>query len=98
MTKLTCKDVLYNSQFDEEMFFMWLNKISCVIDIGGAGNELHINVSDQDIHDQDLRELVALYDRYGINGAELRQFLNDSNRSWFKDNKSAFWYQNVWGE
>lgn len=97
MIKLICKDVLYNSALDEEMLFTWLKDIPSVNNIGGVKNELHIYISHKDIPDQDLREIVALYDRYRINGTELRNFLNSSNKIWFKDNKSAFWYNNVWG-
>jgi len=86
----------FGSQGDEAAFFTWLRSIPGVASVSGHGHELHIRLRSARPSASSLRELVALYARYGGNMRELAQFAHPSNESWFKS-KSASWYASVFG-
>ena len=94
---LTCKQVTFYSPKDEDAFFEWIKKIDCIDEFTAAHDELYLHIACCDLHDQDLRELIALLYRYKIDMTQLAVFLNDSNRSWFYDNKISFWHEKVFG-
>lgn len=95
---LVCKSVLYYSSHDEDAFFDWLKKISSIVDYVGKHDELYIHIASTIIADDDLRELLALFHRYKIkNMSQLRVFLNETNRSWFYENKKSYWHKKVFG-
>jgi len=96
--KLVCKRVDFYSDFDEDAFFEWLKKISCISKIEGFGEELCINVDRNKFTEMDLREMLALFYRYDIDMKQLEIFLSDENKPWFFDNKGSFWYDKVWGK
>lgn len=91
---LVCKDIKYYSRKDEDAFFEWLKKIDCVDDFMGEGNELHLYIAADDLHDHDLRDLLAIFYRYNIDMKQLAQYLTPDNESWFKDPKK-YWYAKV---
>ena len=95
---LICKSVTYYCNKDEDAFFEWIKKINCVEKISAAGKELYLHICADDIHDQDLDDLIGLFYRYKIDMKQLARFLNDGNKSWFYDNKKAFWYKKTFGE
>ena len=84
----------YYSRSDEATFFRWLQSIPGVIGIRGQGQELIILLKSKKLSQTALRELLALYRRYGGDMSELEQFANDTNRSWFQ-NPDAYWYNEV---
>ena len=96
--KLVCKEVNFYSTFDDDAFFEWLKKISCVSSVKGFGEELYINVDKSKITEIDLREILALFYRYDVDMKQLEVFLNDENKPWFFDNKEAFWHKKVFLE
>ena len=93
--KLICKRISFYSTFDDDAFFEWLKKISCVSNVKGFGEELYINVDKSKITEIDLREILALFYRYNVEMKQLGDFLNDENKPWFFDNKEAFWHKRV---
>lgn len=46
------------------------------------------------ISDESLRELIALFNRYGVPMGQLKVFLNKGNESWFKD-PIKYWHAKV---
>ena len=96
--KLVCKRVDFYSNFDEDAFFEWLKKISCISKMEGFGEELYIDVDRSKLTEMDLREMLALFYRYNIDMKQLELFLSDENKSWFFDNKESFWYDRIWKE
>ncbi|WLI88864.1 hypothetical protein Q4S45_19490 [Massilia sp. R2A-15] len=84
----------YYSRSDEAAFFGWLQSIPGVTGIRGQGHELVIRLKSKKLSQTALRELLALYRRYGGDMSELEQFANDTNRSWFQ-NPDAYWYNAV---
>lgn len=97
MPILICKRVTFYSQNDEMVFFEWLKRISCIGEIKGVGDELHLQISRKQISDANLRDLIAIFGRYKINMKQLAQFLNDKNKAWFKGRPKAFWLKKVFG-
>lgn len=90
---LICKDIFFYSNLDEAVFFEWIKKISSIQDCKGVADELHLDVKVA-MSDDALRNLIALFARYAIEMNDLKQFVTDENRQWFK-NKQAYWYSNV---
>ena len=86
----------YLSQGDEAAFFAWLKAISGVAAVVGSGRELHIQLRSRRLSQQSLRELIALYTRYGGHLNELAQFATESNAPWFKA-PDATWHRAVFG-
>ncbi len=94
MTTLVAREIVYYSSRDEDCFFSWLHQIKCVSDVRGIGCELHISLNETQISDDDLREFISLFHRYGVDKAQLSQFINQNNTIWFA-NENAYWYRDV---
>lgn len=86
----------YWSPGDEAAFFSWLKSIPGVVAFKGVGRELHIQLKSKRISQSGLRELIALYTRFGGNHSELAQLLTPANQAWLKE-PSAFWHTSVFG-
>lgn len=95
--KLICKSVRFYSRIDEDAFFEWISKVECIDDFYGAGEELYLLIAAEELHDHDLRELLALFYRYKIDMKQLQRFLCPDNKKWFYDNKKAYWHKKVFG-
>jgi hypothetical protein len=78
---------------DEKHFFQWLEEITAVKEVVGGVNGLTVKL-EAPIDDLDLRDLIAVLTRYGIDRKCLASLLNDSNRAWFADPK-MYWYSAV---
>jgi len=89
-------DGQYYSPGDERAFFEWVQRIRCVVKVDGAGRTLRIHVRRRQISDACLRELLALFHRYGASMKQLAQFETPSNRHWFKD-PIKYWHKAVFG-
>ena len=95
---LTCKKVKYYSRKDEDAFFEWIKKTTCIEKISAQYDELYLHVASIDLHEYDLRELPAIFCRYKIDMTQLSRFLNKSNEEWFFKNKRAYWHKKVFGK
>lgn len=93
--KISIQEINYFSALDEDIFFTWLDKIPGIVEKQGEGNELHIYIDQEKLNEAGLRELLAFFYRYGIDMEQLGIFLNENNKSWFFENKEAFWHQKV---
>lgn len=97
MTTLVWRAPLrYLSRGDEAAFFTWLGSIPGVVSVVGSGRELQIRLRSRRLSQQGLRELIALYTRYGGHLGELAQFATEANSAWFKS-PNAVWHQAVFG-
>ncbi len=94
---LICQSVKFYCNKDEAAFFEWIKKIDCIEETSAAGNELYLHICADDIHEYDLRDLIGLFYRYKIDMKQLKRFLTNENKSWFYDNKKAFWHKKVFG-
>jgi hypothetical protein len=96
---LVCKRVRFYALKDEDAFFEWIKKIDCIENFFGIGDELHLEIVSDDIHDYNLRDLLGLFYRYNIDMKQLKRFLNNDNKKWFKEGKvKGYWYKRVFDE
>ena len=86
----------YYSDHDENMFFMWLKRVRSFTRIHGELDTLFIEVNMDQFDPEDLREVLALFRRYGVDLATLAVLERDANRTWFRD-ESKWWYSLVFG-
>jgi len=77
------------------MFFVWLDRMAVVSGHEGNGDSLHIHVVRHPT-DDDLRELIAFYERYDIDMRQLAAFKTSVNAPWFAE-PSMFWHDKVFG-
>lgn len=81
---------------DERAFFEWLGRIPCVERYAGEGHRgLVVYLKRKPLKDE-LRELLALCRRYGIDMRQLAKFETTRNRHWFRD-PEKYWYSTVFG-
>ncbi len=81
---------------DEDCFFSWLHSIVAVRAVRGAGTDLEITLAVRLLSQRDLREILALFYRYGIDMRSLRHFDSPRVATWFRDPK-AYWHVEVFG-
>jgi len=96
---LACKRTIFRSLFDKCAFFGWIDKIPSIIKYEGIYDTLYLSVKSDEIPDEDLRELLALFFRYKIDMKQLQVFLKKQNKKWFHDGKiKGYWYTRVFGK
>ena len=61
----------YWSAGDENSHFRWLDTIGCVRSVRGEGRRLLLDIDHERVSDTDVRELQAVYRRYGGDLAQL---------------------------
>jgi hypothetical protein len=88
--------VLYRSENDESAFFEWLSKLECVQKYEGRGDTLSIHVIRNKVDESALRELLALFYRYGVDMRQLAVFESGDFQPWFT-NSQAYWFPSVFG-
>ena len=94
-TELVLPTDLWRSQGDEDSFFCWLYSIPGYVTCRGVGTELFIHFSLKDVTRTGLRELVALFKRYGVPDlAQLRVFKDSSVGAWFSS-PETYWYEDI---
>lgn len=82
---------------DERAFFEWLERIPCIASCAGEGSlGLVVRLKRRPGKD-DLRQLLALCHRYGVNMKQLAKFETRENHAWFRDPK-MYWYAAVFGD
>ena len=98
MLTLICKQVEFLSVNDETSFFEWLKRIEPIKEVNGVGDEIRLQLESDSIDDESLRELAAIFFRYGVDLTQLSKFKRNDNAEWFYGNKLAFWSKGVFGE
>ena len=88
-------ELTFYSQKDEANFFAWLKSIDAVEFVRGEGLSIIANVAEP-VPDPDLRELIAVLHRYGVDMKQLGCLVNDANRGWFAA-PNMYWYSLVFG-
>lgn len=94
--ELQATGVRFFSQGDEAAFFGWLNSQPFVVHIEGRGSTLFIKVDLSAVDEDGLRELLALFRRYGVDLSQLIVFDRDEFAEWFR-RADAYWHQAVFG-
>jgi hypothetical protein len=94
--ELRAEATRFFSNIDEVCFFGWLKKLPCISMFEGRGDTLYIRVAGPDVDEEALRELLALFHRYGIDMKQLRIFDKEDFAGWLH-NKKAYWYRPMFG-
>ena len=96
MVELQATSVRFYSQGDEAAFFGWLDKVPCVERYEGRGLTLYISVNSAAVDEDGLRELLALFRRYGVDMRQLAAFDRSEFADWFRS-EQAYWHKEVFG-
>jgi hypothetical protein len=88
--------VIFHHRNDERTFFEWLRRIPCVERYEGEGRRGLVVYLKRRPRQDELRELLALCQRYSVNMRQLAKFETARNRHWFRDPKK-YWYLDVFG-
>jgi hypothetical protein len=70
----------FGSSLDEKAFFAWLESIPGVTRVDGNGTGLLIRLRSRRLSKNALRELVAIYRRYGGDLSEMAQFRDSESQ------------------
>lgn len=95
---LIWKKPKFYSKLDQDAFLEWSKKIECIEAIKNAEQSIYLYIACKELHDHDLRDLLALFYRYKISMKQLRRYLTKQNKYWFYDNKIAYWHKKVFGK
>jgi hypothetical protein len=93
MHELIASSVRYGSEGDERAFFEWLGRIGCVGKCYGVVRDLRILLK-RPPSDAELRELIAIFDRYGVDMAQLAALETKDNVGWFRK-PGTYWHHSV---
>jgi len=91
MVRLDCSGIWFGSQLDEKHLFEWGMEIPGVLRW-----EQDTLVVRSRLSEASLRDVLALFSRYGISMAQLAQFMTDQNKKWFAA-PHMYWHANVFG-
>ncbi|MBX9402312.1 hypothetical protein K4L06_13440 [Lysobacter sp. BMK333-48F3] len=92
--ELETESPVFFSDFDEDLFFGWLNKIESIAEVRGEGVFIKINISLERLDEEGFRELIAIFTRFGLNVAELKKLDSDIFLAWLH-NPRAYWYEKM---
>jgi hypothetical protein len=81
---------------DERAFFEWLRRIPCVDRYYGDGSRGLVVDLKRAPRKDELRELLALCHRYGVDMRQLARFETARNRAWFRA-PQKYWHDAVFG-
>jgi len=93
--KLVIREGWYYSQGDEDAFYGRLNSLPCVKSI--RGHPYGIQITLRPPSEWQLRELLSLLFRYGLDMAPLAALKTERNARWFFQNRQAYWHSKVFG-
>ena len=94
--ELEATGVRFFSKGDESAFFRWLDKLAFVQRYEGRGRTLYISINSMSVDEDGLRELLALFRRYGVPLRQLIVFDRDEFAEWFRDSL-AYWHKDIFG-
>src|SRR5262245_53355416 len=77
--------VRFYHQNDERTFFEWLDRIACVDKYAWEGPDGLVVRLNRAPNDDDLREIIALFQRFGVNMRQLARFETPENAGWFRN-------------
>lgn len=80
---LICTPLRFYSRNDEDLLFAWLKKITCITSFKGIGRELHLYIPSKRIKNNQLLDLMGLFQRYKFDTTQLTIFKNKTNEDWF---------------
>ncbi|MEO6256239.1 MAG: hypothetical protein ABIO69_05465 [Sphingomicrobium sp.] len=70
---------VYQSEGDERAHFEWMQRIPCVRDVRGQGTRVFLTIEEGEVTADDVRELGAIYRRYGGDTTQLARLNGNKN-------------------
>jgi hypothetical protein len=92
--RIVIEESMYFSKGDEKRFYDGLNAVKAIKKIHGQLSELYLEVALSELHSDDMRELLALFWRYGVSLSFLKEVAVKKNFAWLRDTKK-FWYKDL---
>jgi hypothetical protein len=92
--ELQATGVRFLSQGDERSFFSWLEQLQFIQRYEGRGLTLHVSIDFLAVDEEGLRELLAVFHRYGVDPKQLAIFDREEFADWFR-NEQAYWHKGV---
>lgn len=83
--ELICTPLRFYNDNDEDFLFAWIHKVKSIKDATGYGRELHLTIEDKNIPNDDLLDLMGIFDRYKFDTKQLEAFKNEANKKWFDE-------------
>lgn len=96
MLKLEIESLMFYSQLDEDAFFSRLSRTPGVVSVEGFLRKINIHVDPSVVDEYSVRELISLFQRYGIDMHQLRKLETEEFTAWMR-NRSAYWYKSMYG-
>lgn len=90
MIRLNCSGIRFGSYLDEKHLFEWALEINGVI----RWDQDTLVIRSRNISRASLCDLIALFYRYNIPMAQLAQFKNSRNESWFAA-PGMYWHKKI---
>jgi len=95
MLKLEVESLRFYSRLDEDAFFSRLSKTSGVVSVEGFLRMINVSVDPSAVDEDAMRELISLFQRYGIDMRQLRELETEEFSSWMR-NRSAYWFKSMY--
>ncbi len=80
---LVCNTPLFYSKNDEVLMLQWLKKIKCINAINRIDEIFYLHIGSDKISNNDLDNLIGLFNRYHCDSEQLKIFINPTNNQWF---------------
>ncbi len=93
---LVCKNINFLNNHDEEAFFEWIKKITCIGRYYSLKNKIYLEIVSDIIFWEDIKDLIGLFYRYDIDIKQLKRFLTDNEKKIFFKYRHMSWHSNVW--
>ncbi|WP_369040113.1 polymorphic toxin type 37 domain-containing protein [Stenotrophomonas maltophilia] len=93
--KLEVESLRFYSRLDEDAFFSRLSKTSGVVSVEGFLRMINVSVDPSAVDEDAMRELISLFQRYGIDMRQLRELETEEFSSWMR-NRSAYWFKSMY--
>ncbi len=95
MLKIEIYSLRFYSRLDEDAFFSRLNQIPGVVSVEGFLRTIDVSVDPSAVDDEGMRELISLFQRYGIDMRQLRKLETEEFSPWMR-NRSAYWFKSMY--
>ena len=99
MKRLVCKSVKFRSNYDRRALLKQFARISLINKITFKNNNLYLHLGEiVNANDDEIRALICLFWRYGVNMRQLAIFLTPANKNWMNTPPKAYWDNMIFGK
>lgn len=95
MLKIEIDSLRFYSRLDEDAFFSRLNQIPGAVSVEGFLRTINVSVDPSAVDEDGMRELISLFQRYGIDMQQLRELETKEFSTWMR-HRSAYWSKSMY--